>query len=102
MLTRTMRALGWEADSAGDGMSALRACSMARYDIVLVDLLMPGLGGAEAARAIREAYSKEGFRPRVVAVTGALVPADEADDFDAVLAKPFLREELVRAVSGAL
>lgn len=102
ILTRMMRALGWEAESARDGISALRACSRARYDIVLVDLIMPGLGGAEAARAIREAYSREGFRPRVVAVTGALIPADEADNFDAVLAKPFLMEELARAVAGAI
>ncbi len=101
ILTRMMRALGWEAESAGDGISALRACSRARYDIVLVDLLMPGLGGTDAARAIREAYAPEGFRPWLVAVTGALLPDDEADPFDEVLAKPFLSEELVRAVAGA-
>jgi len=97
-----MRGLGWDADSARDGRAALEACSSARYDIVLVDLLMPGLGGAAVARAVREAYAPEGFRPRVVAVTGALLPDDEAGYFDAALAKPFLIEELARAVAGEL
>jgi CheY-like chemotaxis protein len=102
ILTRMLRKLGWDAESAGDGKAALEGCSFARYDLVLVDLLMPGIGGADVARAIREAYSSDGFRPKVIAVTGAFVPDDDASGFDEVLAKPFVMEELYSCIGRVM
>lgn len=51
-----------EADS---GESALTLCDELEPDVVLMDLLMPGLGGVAATRAIRECHPQT----RVVALT---------------------------------
>jgi len=39
---------------AGDGQEALRLCEQAQPDVVLMDLMMPGMSGGETTRAIRE------------------------------------------------
>jgi NarL family two-component system response regulator LiaR len=39
---------------ARDGESAVRLCEQARPDVVLMDLMMPGMDGVETTRAIRE------------------------------------------------
>jgi NarL family two-component system response regulator LiaR len=39
---------------AASGEEALRLCQQVQPDVVLMDLMMPGMGGAEATRAIRE------------------------------------------------
>jgi NarL family two-component system response regulator LiaR len=41
---------------AEDGARALRLCSETRPDVVLMDLVMPGMGGVEATRAIKARF----------------------------------------------
>lgn len=48
-----LRGATYEVDSVGDGESALAALETRRYDLVLMDLDMPGLHGHDAAAAIR-------------------------------------------------
>lgn len=50
---------------AGDGEEAIRLCGQTTPDVVLMDLVMPGLDGAETTRAIRQQYP----RVQVVALT---------------------------------
>jgi len=42
------------AGEAGSGEDAVRLCQQVRPDVVLMDLVMPGMDGADATRAIRE------------------------------------------------
>jgi NarL family two-component system response regulator LiaR len=41
---------------ASDGLEALEVCQSQQPDVVLMDLIMPGMGGIEATRRIREKY----------------------------------------------
>ena len=54
-----LNAVGLEPDDAADGEQALALADSGAYDIILMDVHMPGLGGIEATRRIRriERYS---------------------------------------------
>jgi signal transduction histidine kinase/ActR/RegA family two-component response regulator len=60
--------LGYEADIVADGSEALAALERRAYDVVLLDMRMPVLGGVETARGIRARSVAE--QPRIVVVTG--------------------------------
>lgn len=80
--------LGYSPDIAEDGFQALQAIAAKTYDLVLLDVQMPGMDGTEVARELRE---KMPNRPRLVALTANALPGDQEiylkimDDF---LAKP--------------
>ena len=44
------------AGEAGNGQEALRLCEQLEPDVALMDLVMPGMNGVQATRAIRERY----------------------------------------------
>ncbi len=48
-----LRDLGLEVEQAEDGAEALRRAQERRYDLILMDMQMPGLNGVDATRAIR-------------------------------------------------
>ena len=58
--------LGHEADAVSSGPEAVRAYDTERYDLVLLDLLMPVMSGGECFDAIRASDPQA----RVVVVTG--------------------------------
>ena len=67
--------LGHAVDLANDGPDAILAVSKKRYDVVLMDLSMPGMGGIEATQRILEG-SAAGQAPHVVAMTASVFEAD--------------------------
>jgi len=90
--------LGYAADAAEEGASALRRCTDTRYDLVMTDLNMPGMDGYTLARVLRAQYPAL----PVVAVTAHASAAEHARCAEAgivaVLVKPVLLETIDRTV----
>lgn len=70
-LVLQLHVLGIKADSAANGMEALRRVHEAEYDLILMDVQMPVMDGLEATAAIRNYEQNEDRSPvPIVAVTG--------------------------------
>ncbi|MGH6725788.1 MAG: response regulator, partial [Pseudolabrys sp.] len=100
LLTR----LGHRPTVAGNGEAAVESWNAARsagspYDLVLMDVQMPGMDGLQAARRIRAAEAAAGSRPvRMLALTANAQSDDReaclAAGMDGLLVKPLERERL--------
>jgi two-component system, OmpR family, response regulator len=93
-LAHLLAGWGHTARACFCGPAALAAATSLGPQIALVDLAMPGLGGAEVARLLRAGL---GLRPWLVALTGLApseIPAADAASFDLVLYKPVEPDEL--------
>lgn len=81
---------GHETCVAADGLEALRRVVDFCPDVVLLDLVLPGMGGYEVARRLRQQFN--GPPPWLIALTGCPAPRNLADaleaDFDQYLTKP--------------
>lgn len=90
---------GYEVTVAGDGREGVRAARESVPELIILDLMLPGLGGLDILRQIRAASSVP-----VVIVTAKDSEADKvaglelgADDY---VTKPFSMRELVSRVSA--
>ncbi len=99
--------LGVKADLASDGREALAATDHRAYDVIFLDLQMPGLDGFEVAKRLRQRPPRGG-RPRIVALTANAFAEDRERcrevGMDGYLAKPVdlrsLSGELARSTGG--
>ncbi len=96
--------LGLVVTVADDGKQALAAFRDRAFDIVFMDIHMPGMDGHEAARCLRKLEASED-RPRtpIVAFTANVLPAERQASMDAgmddYIAKPVSKERLAQAVA---
>jgi signal transduction histidine kinase/CheY-like chemotaxis protein len=97
-----LRPRGHVIDVAPNGAEAVRAVQTSTYDIVLMDLQMPVMGGLEATRAIRTLEAEAGRHTRIVAMTARAMRGDReqclAAGMDGYLAKPVDREALLALI----
>jgi CheY-like chemotaxis protein len=88
---------GHDVSIAGDGVEAVDCVEATQFDIVFMDLQMPGMGGLEATRKIRE-KENGGRHTFIVALTASYQPDDGRKMFEAgidnYIAKPFEVEHL--------
>jgi CheY-like chemotaxis protein len=93
--------LGYQVDLACDGASAISRVEANPYDIVLMDLNMPGIDGLEAARRIRLMPTAQSSVP-IVALTASATIEDKAQCLAAgmndYLSKPIEMQALRRAL----
>ena len=102
ILTQLLTAEGYEVESSASGEEALEKYASRKFDLVLLDLLMPGMDGIEVLRAIKR------IRPQAVVViitayasVESAIEAMKIGAFDYVQ-KPFKHEELLLIVARAL
>lgn len=99
-----LRAFGHDAEGVSDGLAALAAAEAGDFDLILTDILMPGIDGYELLRRIR-AGSRLPATP-VVAVTALAMPSDAqriaAAGFDAYITKPIEPQTFVAQVEAVL
>jgi len=95
---------GHEVVCAEGGEEGVRLARERRFDLVLMDVQMPGMDGLEATRLLREGAETAGLK--IVALTALAMKGDEERilkaGFDAYLAKPFDYSELVGMVARLL
>jgi signal transduction histidine kinase/CheY-like chemotaxis protein len=73
---RMLERLGYHADVVENGTDAIRAVRRQRYDVILMDIHMPGTNGIEATKQILNDELLE-YRPYIVALTAAAMSEDE-------------------------
>ena len=90
LITYVLRAFGYDVSCATDGLSGLQAAKTGGYDLVLVDILMPGMDGYEFARRFKTDASSP--QTPLVAVTALAMTGDKekilASGFDGYIPKP--------------
>ena len=96
-----LAAEGADVVTVGDGADAVRALAAGSFDLVLLDLQMPGMSGLEAAAAIRALPVGVGA-VRILALTGQSVEESAAAcrdaGMDGVLAKPIRAVDVRRVL----
>src|SRR6185503_17353150 len=96
--------LGVDAQLAGTCEQALRLASNYAYDAILLDLLMPGIGGQAVLAEIRQATPNAGTPVIIVSVVGDKMTIDAciAAGANAYHIKPVRRAELVATVKAQI
>lgn len=100
-LRRGLHLEGYQVDVAYDGIRGLEMAVTGNYDLVVLDLMLPGVDGFEVARRLRAESSipiimltaRDAVRDRVAGLEAG------ADDY---LVKPFAFEELLARVRAQL
>lgn len=101
---RQLERLGYHADVVDDGLAALKALQLDRYDIVLMDCQMPRLDGYDASAEIRrrEAGITGGRHIPIVAMTANAMMGDRekciAAGMDDYITKPIQADDLKRVL----
>ena len=99
---RSLANAQWKVESAWDGNEALRAIKEKAFDVVLLDLRMPGVDGMEVLKAIKDKWPET----EVVIITGypSIETAKEAVRLGAYdyLAKPVGPDDVINAANDAV
>jgi CheY-like chemotaxis protein len=104
---RLLLQLGYKADTAGNGLEAIRAVEQTPYDVILMDVQMPELDGLEATRRIRQRQTDPGKHPHfqrpivIIAMTANAMHGDRekclAAGMDDYQPKP-VRPEILQGI----
>ena len=96
--TRLLEKRGHHVVLAGNGEEALAALAQRSFDLVLMDVHMPGMDGIEATTAIREKEKSTGLHQPVIAMTALAMTGDRerclAAGMDGYLSKPIDLQKL--------
>lgn len=100
-LVYNLKKQGYEAEAVGDGPSAIEAARRLKPDLILLDIMLPGMDGFEVCRILRNEISTPVLMltardDEIDRVVGLEVGADD------YLTKPFSMRELIARVKAML
>jgi DNA-binding response OmpR family regulator len=100
-LTQILRKNNYTVDTANDGISGLDNALSGIYDLILLDIMLPGMDGISILRKLRG----EGLATPVILLTARGEISDKVTGLDSgaddYLAKPFNTEELLARIRAA-
>lgn len=104
--TALLSKCGHTVETAANGNEAIEKWENGRFDLILMDVEMPGMDGTEATRRIRDAEKNGGNRTPVIALTAHALKNDQMKffglGFDGYVSKPMdmhvMLEEIKRCV----
>jgi PAS domain S-box-containing protein len=103
-LSRLIEHAGYRVETVGDGVAALEAIERHRPALVLLDLMMPGMDGAEVLQKLRRQYDRDTLP--VVILSGDILSDRtgqlRALDVNAILAKPVEIDGLLNTIGRHL
>ena len=95
-----LKKIGAKVDTAFDGKNALSMAAIKAYDMILMDLQMPNMGGYEAVTTLRQS----GFDKPIIALTAHAMKDEKvkclANGFSAYLTKPVDKNLLITTMSS--
>ncbi len=102
LMEKVLRRDGYEVFTAGDGREALAVMDAQHIDIVLLDIMMPGMDGYAFTQELRE----NGVNTPILMVTAKQLPADKHKGFlvgtDDYMTKPVDMEEMLLRIRALL
>ena len=92
----------WEVDSAQDGEEALERVKAGAYDLVLTDILMPGMDGLTLLSRLRERHPDTRVVVMTIKNTADHILGSLRREAAGYVSKPFTREALIMSLREAL
>ncbi len=102
LLRAVLEDANFELDEAADGLEALRVVEERVPDVVILDVMMPGMNGYEVCRALREDHRLKHVRIVMLTARSSGLDREEgmAAGADAFFTKPFSPLDLIDTVTG--
>ncbi|MBN3851355.1 PAS domain S-box protein [Paraburkholderia sp. Ac-20342] len=96
-VSELLAGMGYDVQQAADAEAAMRLLATRKADVLLTDIMLPGMSGIELARAALGQHADI----RIVFASGQEAPAPEELGFDcASLPKPFAAEQLLALIAA--
>lgn len=96
LIERILRKLGYETDTASDGIQVLNSIAKKEYTVILMDIRMPEMDGLETTRAIRQMAI---VQPYIIAMTANAMSNDRQEclenGMNAYMSKPLSTDEII-------
>ncbi|MEM8484312.1 MAG: response regulator [Bacteroidota bacterium] len=97
--------MGHQIEIATNGREAIQHLSQKRYDVILMDIQMPGIDGLQVTEHIRKTIKRES-QPRIIAVTARTMQGEKerflSAGMDAYLSKPYTRDQLIAVLNRTI
>ncbi|HUI40029.1 MAG TPA: response regulator [Methanothrix sp.] len=100
-----LKRLGYKAEVVSNGQEVLSALERLPYDLILMDIQMPGMDGLETTRAIRE-RKLQSKQPCIIAMTAYALDGDREEclsvGMDEYISKPIKIDELQKVLERCI